>query len=124
MTTTPAAPETGLGRWLTRAEAAELCGRSVDTLRRHQREGRLPGVRRHDGVTLIPVRDLVTAGLLDPSILDEVGDPHALLASRREAEEAETQRAAEQVELVRLRAEVILRRYLRAASPRPAARCP
>lgn len=53
--------------YLTRQEAAEVCGCSVDTLRRDERAGRLPSRRaRADGVVEIATADLVACGRLDP----------------------------------------------------------
>ena len=54
-------------RYLTRLEAAEVCGCSVDTLRRDERTGQLPNCRaRADGVIEISIADLVACGRLDP----------------------------------------------------------
>ena len=53
--------------YLTRKEAAAVCGCAEYTIRRYQRDGKLPAARkRDDGVTEVAVADLVTAGLLDP----------------------------------------------------------
>jgi hypothetical protein len=54
-------------RYLTRQEAAQVCGLSVDTLRRDERAGKLPNSRaRVDGVVEIATADLVACGRLDP----------------------------------------------------------
>lgn len=54
---------------LTRKAAAVVCGISLDTLRRYDREGKLPGRSvGDDGAAYYPVADLVTAGLLDPLV--------------------------------------------------------
>jgi hypothetical protein len=54
-------------RYLTRQEAAEICGCSVDTLRRDERASKLPNCRaRGDGVVEIAIADLVACGRLDP----------------------------------------------------------
>ena len=56
--------------YLSRREAAAACGKSEDTIRRHDRSGRFPGRQvAGDGTVLYPVSDLVTAGLLDPAAL-------------------------------------------------------
>lgn len=53
--------------FLTRKEAAAACGCSENTLRRDQREGKLPNARQNDdGATLYAVSDLVAIGRLDP----------------------------------------------------------
>mgnify|MGYP001274232108 CR=1 FL=1 len=53
--------------YLTRKEAAALCGCNYDTIRRAEKKGRLPNTRRRgDATTEIAVADLVAAGLLDP----------------------------------------------------------
>lgn len=53
--------------YVTRNEAAALCGCNYDTIRRAEKKGRLPNTRqRADGTTEIAVADLVAAGMLDP----------------------------------------------------------
>jgi hypothetical protein len=53
--------------YLTQDEAAALCTKSRDTIRRHRRNGHLPNSRqRPDGTMEVAVADLVAAGLLDP----------------------------------------------------------
>lgn len=55
-------------RYVTKAEAAVLCGRSEATIQRHGREGRLPSYRHaEDGTAEVAISDLVAAGLLDPT---------------------------------------------------------
>jgi hypothetical protein len=62
-------------RYYTRAEAADLCGTSRDTIKRADRAGRLPNARRRPGCasgTLeYPYGDLVNAGLYDPPAAGE-----------------------------------------------------
>ena len=57
-------------RYFTRKEAAALCGVSVDTIKRAQKAGRLPGVRQRpacsNNTLEIPYTDLVNAGLYSP----------------------------------------------------------
>lgn len=54
--------------FINRRTAAVLCGCSVYTLRRYDRDGKLPNRRvGDDGVVLYPAADLVAAGLLDPT---------------------------------------------------------
>ena len=53
--------------YLTQDEAAALCAKSRDTIRRHRRGGHLPNSRqRPDGTIEVSVSDLVAVGLLDP----------------------------------------------------------
>lgn len=63
--TSPGQPLPGTTE-LTRAQAAVLCGVSVDTIKRRQNEGLFPAARRvdKDQHWLITVADLVSAGLL------------------------------------------------------------
>ncbi len=52
--------------YLTRKEAAELTGKSYDTMRRYGRDGRLPNSSMSDdGEVLIAVHDLIALGLID-----------------------------------------------------------
>jgi hypothetical protein len=58
----------GAPHWLNITEAAAACGLSRDTVRRRIRSGALPGARRDPSGSspwLIPIRDLLAAGL-DP----------------------------------------------------------
>ena len=53
-------------QYLTLREAAEICGVSVDTLRRDRRSGLHPQSRVNaDGAVAVSVADLVTSGRLD-----------------------------------------------------------
>jgi hypothetical protein len=55
--------------YVTQEDAAALCGRSYDTIRRYRRQNRLPNSRsRADGVIEVAVADLVAVGLLDPLV--------------------------------------------------------
>jgi hypothetical protein len=54
-------------RFVTRREAAALCGCSYDSIRRRQAEGAYPHAEERDGAWVIPVSDLVAAGDLDPT---------------------------------------------------------
>jgi len=54
-------------RFVTRREAARLCGISYDSIRRRQAEGAYPHAEERDGAWVIPVSDLVAAGDLDPT---------------------------------------------------------
>lgn len=70
--------------YLTRREAAALCGRHVDSIRRAEKKGLLPHTReREDSTIEVAVADLVAAGLLDP--LAARGDVSEL-AGRNRAE--------------------------------------
>lgn len=53
-------------RLLGQVEAAKLVGCSRDTIVRARRSGRLPGARLRDGRWVIPLADLVAAGLCHP----------------------------------------------------------
>lgn len=53
-------------RLLGQVEAAKLVGCSRDTIVRARRSGRLPGARLNDGRWVIPLADLVAAGLCRP----------------------------------------------------------
>lgn len=58
---------------LTVAEAADLAGCSVDTIRRRRDSGAFPGAhQRGDGnrTWVVPVRDLVAGGLVAAAVLD------------------------------------------------------
>ena len=81
-----------------------LTGRSVDTLRKWKRAGKLAGVAPLAGDTTgtlyVPASALVAAGLLSTEQLAD-GESEALLAQRR----AESERDADHDELLTLRAE-------------------
>jgi hypothetical protein len=57
--------------WLSRRDAAAACGCHVDTIRRYEKRGELPNKQVRNGTVLIPVSDLVAAGLLDPLANDD-----------------------------------------------------
>jgi hypothetical protein len=53
-------------RYLPQDEAAAICQRSYDTIRRYRKAGKLPNTTKgSNGAWLIAVVDLVAAGLLD-----------------------------------------------------------
>src|SRR5690606_31986455 len=55
-------------QYFTQQEAAELAGKSLDTIKRRRKDGKLPNARQRDDVHRtweIPYSDLVTAGLVD-----------------------------------------------------------
>lgn len=54
-------------RFVTRREAAGICGCSYDSIRRRQADGAYPNAEERDGAWVIPVSDLVAAGDLDPT---------------------------------------------------------
>ena len=70
-------------RYLTQEEAAAACNKHKDTIRRYRYDGKLPWDTRDDGVVLVAVADLVTAGLLDPLAAD---GPVEQVAQRSRAE--------------------------------------
>ncbi|MGN6244357.1 MAG: helix-turn-helix domain-containing protein [Motilibacteraceae bacterium] len=94
---------------LTLRQAAELTGKSVDTLRRYYRDGRLPGAGPRPGdptqQIYIPLDALAQIGLLGAEALAQ-GEPEAVLARKA----AERERDAEHDELVTLRAETAVQR--------------
>lgn len=84
----------GTAETFTMSEAAELCGVSVDTIKRRRRDGVFPRATRRDGTTtgawVIPVGDLVDAGLYTPDPDADPVEPSAVLRlSRAERELAE-----------------------------------
>jgi excisionase family DNA binding protein len=56
-----------LDRFVTQREAAELTGRSKDTIVRARQAGRFPHARLDGHTWTIPTADLVAAGLYDPA---------------------------------------------------------
>lgn len=95
-------------QYLTRDEAALACGVSKDTLRKDQRDGKLPHCRaRADGRTEIAVADLVAAGRLDP-LASDAPLTEIVTKSRTEREllEARHHNALLEAELVSRREEL------------------
>lgn len=93
-------------------EAGDLVGKSVDTMRRYYRAGRLPGAGPlagdPTGTIYIPAAALVAAGLISAEALAD-GEPRAVIAARA----AERERDAAHDELITLRADnAALRREL------------
>lgn len=92
-------------RFVTRKEAARLCGCSVDSIRRRQNEGDFPNARLDDGAWMIPVSDLVAAGHLDPTAPIEAPpagpDETAAGAARIARLEAELARAESEISFQR-----------------------
>ena len=64
-------------RLLSQVEAARLAGCSRDTIARARRAGRLPDARLQDGHWVIPLADLVAAGLYRPAQPGDVLTPEA-----------------------------------------------
>lgn len=64
-------------RLLSQLEAARIAGCSRDTVARARRAGRLPGARLQDGHWVIPLADLVAAGLYRPAQPGDVMMPEA-----------------------------------------------
>lgn len=112
--------------YLTQDEAAVVCGKSKDTIRRYRREDRLANSRqRLDGTVEIAVSDLVAAGLLDP--LTAAGDvaevatrsrvERDLVTTRQELEVIRTRNDGLQERLEHATAEIeFLRSLLRATA--------
>jgi septal ring factor EnvC (AmiA/AmiB activator) len=83
-------------KMLTRKQAADLLGCSVDTIRR--REGKLyPNAALVDGVTLIPLADLIAAGHYTPAATEDLAQTIA-----RVRDDRETQRLREELALTRI----------------------
>jgi hypothetical protein len=59
--------EAGMDRFVTQREAADLARCSKDTIVRTRQAGRLPRARLDGHTWMIPVADLVVAGLYDPA---------------------------------------------------------
>ena len=79
-------------QYISRAEAAIRCGKSKDTIRKYQRDGKLPNSKLLDGVTMIAVSDLVAANLLDP--LADTTDVFAKFANQSKTDRELTDLAA------------------------------
>lgn len=88
--------------YVTKVQAAALCGVSPATIQRHRREQKLPNSRRRqgDGALEVAVADLVAAGLLDP--LAAKGDVADLIGRS----DADRDLAAVRTELAVARAQV------------------
>ena len=87
-------------KYLSRKDAAALCGVHYDTIRRAEKAGNLPNTRRvgqGEGAVEIPVSDLVAAGLLDP-------------LSAEGSVEVIAQRTRTERELIELRQELAIER--------------
>ena len=88
----------------TLRQAADLTNKSVDTLRRRIKDGKLPGAGKDPGdptgTIYIPASALLAAGLLAAEQLAD-GGPEAVIARCR----AERERDADHDELLTLRAE-------------------
>lgn len=106
-------------RYYTRLEAADLCKRSVDTIKRYLKAGRLPNARQRpgdaNGTWEIPLADLVNAGLyeLTPEGVDaadqtirEVRDDRELREVRAELIRERAEREAQEQLLSELRGRV------------------
>jgi len=59
--------EAGMDRFVTQREAADLARCSKDTIVRTRQAGRLPHARLDGHTWMIPIADLVVAGLYDPA---------------------------------------------------------
>jgi hypothetical protein len=88
----------------TLRQAADLTGKSIDTLRRRIKAGELPGAGKDPadptGTWYIPASALIAAGLIAGEQFAD-GEPEAVIARRR----AERERDADHDELLTLRAE-------------------
>jgi hypothetical protein len=91
-------------RRYTLRQAADLTGKSIDTLRRWIKDDKLPGAGKDPadptGAWYIPASALRAAGLITAEQLAD-GEPEAVIARRR----AERERDADHDELLTLRAE-------------------
>lgn len=98
--------------YLTQDEAASVCARSRDTIRRYRRAGRLPNSRqRPDGTVEICVSDLVAANLLNP--LTAMGDVTEVAARTRV--ERDLAAARQELAVLQTRYEGLLERLEHAA---------
>ena len=61
------AAEAGMDRFVTQREAGDLARCSKDTIVRTRQAGRLPHARLDGHTWMIPIADLVVAGLYDPA---------------------------------------------------------
>ncbi len=94
-------------RFVTRREAARICGCSYDSIRRRQADGAYPNAVERDGAWVIPVSDLVAAGDLDPTAPTEPAPPDS------DASGADAVRIARlEAELARAQAEIEFQRDL------------
>lgn len=106
-------------RYYTQAEAADLCGVSLDTIKRRRKAGSLPHTRQRpgdaNGAWEIPLDDLVNAGLyeLTPDGVDaadqtirEVRDDRELRDVRAELIRERAEREAQEQLLTELRGRV------------------
>jgi hypothetical protein len=73
---------------LTEREAALLSGKSKDTVRRRREDGRFPGAHQRvddpTGTWVIPVEDLVRAGMLAADQVETAGAATVLLRTQNE----------------------------------------
>jgi DNA-binding XRE family transcriptional regulator len=68
--------------YLTRKDAAQVCGVHRDTIRRAEKDGRLPNTRMApDGSVQIAIADLVAAKFMDP--ITATGDVTELVGRSR-----------------------------------------
>ena len=97
--------------FLTQEEAADVCRKSYDTIRRYRRQGRLPNSRtRADGTVEVAVADLVATGLLDA--LANTGD--VTEAASRSRTERDLAAMRQELNVLRERNEGLLERLERA----------
>ncbi|MEU5838601.1 helix-turn-helix domain-containing protein [Streptomyces diacarni] len=93
---------------LSQQEAADRCGVSRTTIRRHHREGRLPNtVVDDDGAWHIPVEDLLAAGLRLNAPAPPDGTPNPSQDNDREADGASSEVARLRSELAEARERLI-----------------
>ena len=111
--------------YVTQDEAAQLCQKSYDTIRRHRRNNALPNSRtRPDGTIEVAVGDLVAAGLFDPFAAGgDVGEvvscsriERDLLAARQELAIERTKTEALHARLEHSRAEIEFLRSMLSAT--------
>ena len=100
-------------KYLTKAQVADITGKSAATIQRYNREGRFPNARYADDRTLeIPVTDLVAAELLDPLHAFDVDTLADATRTERELHEAKTRLAVAEARLDAAHAEVAFLRSL------------
>jgi hypothetical protein len=89
---------------LTFSHAAQICGCTVDTVRRRRKEGRLPNARQDQSPYArwwVPVADLVNAGLLESHRVQPTQAPPQGRGDEPAGTRAEVSGLHEQVEALR-----------------------
>ena len=100
-------------RYLTKAQVADVTGKSAATIQRYNRDGRFPRARyAPDGTLEIPVTDLVAAELLDPLHAFDVDSLAEASRTERELHDTKTRLAVAEARLDAATAELAFLRSL------------